>query len=249
MQPLTLLGQMIRRKFGAGPEPRDMFRPGMFLSLSAIPFLLSDEATHVASPPIDGADIKTNIGNIAYVDCDGLRLTRLYVPEIEARPGCFQVELDDQGGIAECRFFREIDTVYPATEDEWFQWVNPYWGKPVELDSYDPAYARATEVAQILPMIGHPEFQLTDGTLYGRHWSQGDYSIEPFLFTETEIGPGGTVAARRNRQAMLYSRALDLPAPAPAAEYVLVSLVEEGDAASIRIECGIDIPPGSIQAA
>jgi hypothetical protein len=249
MQPLTLLSQMIRRKFGGGPLPRDVFRPGMFLSLSAIPFLLSDDATHIGAPEIDGADIKTNILNIAHADCGDLQLTRLYVPEVEGQWGFFQIELDNQGEIAECRFFREIDLIYPQTEDEWFLWVNAYWDKELEFGPEDPNYRRACEVSQILPMIGHPQFQLTDGTLYGRHWSPGEVQIDPFVFTETEFAVGGTVASRRNCQSMLYSRALDLPSPAPQAEYVLVSLVEEGENAWIRIECGIDIPAGSILSA
>jgi hypothetical protein len=249
MQPLTLLSQMIRRKFGGGPQPREMFHPGMFLSLSAIPFLLSDDATHLAAPEIDGAEIKTNIGNVSTFDCGELLLSRLYVPEAADQPGYFQIELDARGEIAECRFFREIDVIYPATEDEWFLWVNAYWGQPVELESDDPNYPRACQVAEIMPMIGHPQFQLTDGTLFGRHWSPSDRSIDPFMFEEVERGPGGAVVARRNWQSMVYSRTLDLPPPAPAAEYVLVSLVEEGEGASIRIHCGIDIPASSIMAA
>ena len=98
-------------------------------------------------------------------------------------------------------------------------------------------------------MIGHPQFQLTDGTLYGRHWSPSDYSIDPFVFTETQYGLGRKVTAERQWQSMLYSRALDLPEPAPQAEYILVSLVEEGENASIRIHCGIDIPASSLLAA
>ncbi|MEI9982524.1 MAG: hypothetical protein WDN69_04520 [Aliidongia sp.] len=156
MQSLTLLSQMIRRKLVGDPPPRDMFKPGMFLSLSAIPFLLSDDATHIGAPEIDGADIKTNIGDVSYVDCGDLQLVRLHVPEVEGQPGFFQIELDDQGSIAECRFFREIDVVYPQTEDEWFLWVNPYYGKPDRLQPDDPSYPRAYEVAQILPMIGAP---------------------------------------------------------------------------------------------
>jgi hypothetical protein len=249
MQSLTLLSQMIRRKFGGGPKQREMFHPGMFLSLSAIPFLLSDDATHLAAPAIDGADIKTNVGNVSTFDCGDLQLNRLYVPAEVDQPGYFQIELDGKSEITECRFFREIDVIYPATEDEWFLWVNPYWGQPVELEPGDQSYARACDVAQIMPMIGHPQFQLTDGTLFGRHWSPGDRSIDPFEFEETEFGPDGAVVARRHWQSMLYSRALDLPSPAPTAEYLLVSLVEEGDGASIRIHCGIDIPASSIMAA
>ncbi len=249
MQSLTLLSQMIRRKLVGDPAPRDMFRPGMFLSLSAIPFLLSDDATHIGAPEIDAADIKTNIGNVSHVDCGDLQLTRLYVPQVNGQWGHFQIELDGQGEIAECRFFREIDIIYPATEDEWFLWVNPYYGKPIEFGPEDPRYPRAYEVSQILPMIGHPQFQLTDGTLFGRHWSPSDYSIDPFLFNETEYGIGGAVVGRRTWQSMLYSRALDLPSPAPQAEYVLASLVEEGDNAWISIQCGIDIPASSIMAA
>jgi|HubBroStandDraft_1064217.scaffolds.fasta_scaffold00164_23 hypothetical protein len=249
MQSLTLLSQMIRRKLGGGPQPRDVFRPGMFLSLSAIPFLLSDDTTHIAAPEIDAADVKLNVGNVSHFDCGDLQLARLYVPPVDDQAGFFQIELDGQGEIAECRFFREIDLIYPATEDEWFLWVNPYWGRPLEFGPGDPNYPRALEVSQMVPMIGHPQFQLTDGTLFGRHWSPSDYSIDPFLFTETELGMGGGVEARRNWQAMLYSRALDLPSPAPQAEYILAGLVEEGDNAWISINCGIDIPASSISAA
>jgi hypothetical protein len=249
MQSLTLLSQMIRRKLVGDPPPREMFKPGMFLSLSAIPFLLSDDATHVGAPDIDGADVKTNIGNVAYFDCGDLQLVRLHVAELDGRPGFFQIELGEQGEITECRFFREIDLIYPQSEDEWFLWVNPYYGRPIEFEADDPYYPRAEQIAQIVPMIGHPEFQLTDGTLFGRHWSPSDYSIEPFQFTETEFGPNRVLVGRRNWQSMLYSRSLDLPSPAPAAEYVLASLVEEGEAAAIRIHCGIDIPAGSIMAA
>ena len=249
MQSLTLLSQMIRRKLVGDPPPRDMFKPGMFLSLSAIPFLLSDDATHIAAPEIDGADVKTNIGNVSQLDCGDLELVRLHVAEANGQAGYFQIELDDQGGIAECRFFREIDVVYPQSEDEWFLWVNPYYGQPIEVPPDAPSYPRAVEVSQILPMIGHPQFQLKDGTLFGRHWSPSDYSIEPFQFTETEFGPGRVVVARRDWQSMLYSRALDLPEPAPQAEYILVSLVDEAAGASIRIHCGIDIPASSIMAA
>jgi len=47
-------------------------------------------------------------------------------------------------------------------------------------------------------------------------------------------------------QAMLYGAATGAPPPAPPTEYILVSAVEEGPQAWVRVAAGIDVNPASL---
>jgi hypothetical protein len=249
MQPISLLASMLRSKLG-GPVPaREVFRPGMFIVLSGVPFLLSDDQTHVGAPVMDGGDIKMNVGNVSHLSSDGVTLTRLHAAEVDDQPGFFQIDLDAEGKLTESRFFRRIDLVLPQSTEEWYQWVNEFYGRAPDAPVGTAQYDEQVRIARILPMIGNPQFELRDGTSFARHWMPGDAVVEPVVFYESEEGPRGVVLARRTWQSMLYSRPLDLPEPAPQAEYLLVSLVEEGDAAAIQLHAGIDIPTGSIMSA
>jgi hypothetical protein len=57
-----------------------------------------------------------------------------------------------------------------------------------------------------------------------------------------------SLAGRRTRriQAMLYAAPTGVAAPAPQAEYVLVSAIEEGGRAWVEVRAGIDVNPASL---
>lgn len=131
-----------------------------------------------------------------------------------------QIHLDDAGVPDECRYFSVVDEVDPADEEEWGFWLDSAEG-----------------------MIGWSEFQTKDGKVYPRAWSPGLTRIEPFKLQEAveRAGPERTIT----ESAMLYAAPSGAAAPADK-EYILVSAVEEGDRAWVRIAAGIDINPASL---
>jgi hypothetical protein len=135
-----------------------------------------------------------------------------------------QIHLDKNGQPDECRYYHVIDEVTPADAGEWEAWLDKDEG-----------------------MIGWSEFQTKDGTVYARHWSPGLARVEPYVLEETLATVRGT--GKAVSRAMLYSRALDAPPPAPAAEYVLVSAVERDGEAWVQIAAGIDVNPASLSLA
>jgi len=131
-----------------------------------------------------------------------------------------QIHLDDAGIPDECRYFTVIDEVDPADAEEWGFWLDPAEG-----------------------MIGWTEFQTKDGKVYPRVWSPGLARVEPFKMEETIERVGGS--RKLVESAMLYAAPSGAGAPADK-EYILVSAVEEGERAWVRIAAGIDVNPASL---
>jgi hypothetical protein len=194
------------------------FRVGMTLTCDPTPFLLGGDTLKVPPPNLVGANPQVSVQAVGRIRESADELTRLYLPDGR---GLFQIHLDASGQPDECRYFATIDEVTPADEAEWSVWLDPAEG-----------------------MIGWPEFQTKDGKLYGRVWAPGTGPVPPRAMVEMVESLQGT--QERRLQAMLYGAATGAAAPAPQAEYILVSAVEEQGRAWIEIRAGIDINPASL---
>jgi hypothetical protein len=132
-----------------------------------------------------------------------------------------QLHLGDDGRPDECRYFTRLDTVTPATPEEWGLWLDRAQG-----------------------MIGWPQFQTKDGKLYDRAWAPGTARIAPRDLAGTFIDLRGTRTLKL--QAMLYAAPTGAAPPAPALEFVMVAAVDIGEQAWVDIHAGIDINPAAI---
>ena len=167
-------------------------------------------------PPGEGGMI--SVEAVGLVNDGGVPLHRLYLPGGDA---FFMLHLARDGAPDECRYFTLLDRITPASQDEWGFWLDPAQG-----------------------MIGWPQFQTKDGKLYDRVWAPGTGRLQPRQQVETVQGATGTV--ERKMQAMLYGARTGAAPPAPAAEYVLVCAVEQGDEAWVEVYAGIDINPAAL---
>ena len=221
MQSLAALANLVRYKLSGDSYHHELFRVGMTLRLDPTPFILAGEAIK-AKLPSEAASGTISVSAVGTLATGAVRLTRLYLGE----GGEFlQLYVDPASGtVAECRFFSRLDQEVPPDEAGWGVWLNEENG-----------------------LIGWPQFQTLDGKLYDRQWSPGPGRIEPRALDEAAAMVGGT--ARRSLQAMLYAAETGLADPAPAAEYLLVAAVEEGDQAWVDLEVGIDLNPASLSLA
>ncbi|MFL5257111.1 MAG: DUF2491 family protein, partial [Rhodopila sp.] len=191
------------------------FRVGMTIPLDPSPFLLAAGLTKVTAPEGGGLISVEAIGLLS----DGrAALHRLYLP---GRQGFFQLHLGADGLPDECRWFSQIDTVAPASSDEWNFWLGAAQG-----------------------MIGWPDFQTKDRKTYSRVWAPGGGRIPPQRFQETVQDLQGT--SQRTLQAMLYGGATGAPPPAPQSEFILVSAVEAAGQAWVEVHAAIDINPAAL---
>jgi hypothetical protein len=193
------------------------FRVGMTVSIDPTPFLMAGDKLRV-KPPTASASGLASIDAVATLDSDRATLHRLYLPGGEA---FYQLHLDDQGEVDECRYFAKLDEVQPATPDEWAFWLDEREG-----------------------MIGWPEFETKDGKRHGRIWSPGESKLPPIRFQEAIRHLDGT--SHRTHDAMLYGTDTGLAAPAPATEYLMVAAVEGDAGARVELHVGIDINPASL---
>ena len=200
--------------FSAAPR----FRLGMTLTCDPTPFLLGGAALKVPPPSFTQGSPQVSVQAIGRIREGTEELTRLYLPNGQ---GYFQIHLDAQGQMDECRYFAVIDEVTPADANEWSAWLDPQQG-----------------------MIGWPEFQTKDGKTYARAWAPGDNPVPPRDMTERIETLDGTKELRL--QAMLYAAPTGAAPPAPQAEYILVSALEVADRAGVEIRAGIDINPASL---
>lgn len=193
------------------------FRVGMTLSIDPTPFLMAGDKLRV-KPPEANASGLASIDAVANLDSDRVSLHRLYLPGGEA---FYQLHLDDQGEVDECRYFSKLDEVQPATPDEWAFWLDEREG-----------------------MIGWPEFETKDGKHHPRIWSPGESKLPPIRFDEAIKHVDGT--AHRTLDAMLYGVDTGLAAPGPTTEYLMVTAVEGDAGARVELHVGIDINPASL---
>ena len=200
--------------FSAAPR----FRLGMTLTCDPTPFLLAGAALKVPAPAFTQGTPQVSVQAIGRIREGSEELTRLYLPDGQ---GYFQIHLDAQGQMDECRYFAVIDEVTPADANEWSAWLDPQQG-----------------------MIGWPEFQTKDGKTYARAWAPGGNPVAPRAMVETIETLEGSHELRL--QAMLYAAPTGAVPPAPQAEYILVSALEAGDRAGVEIRAGIDINPASL---
>mgnify|MGYP004534243099 CR=1 FL=1 len=126
---------------------------------------------------------------------------------------------------AECRYFRLIDEVTPASEEEWSAWLHADEG-----------------------MIGWSDFQTRDGKTYARVWQPAaggsGGKVPPRVAVERVEDAQGTREVRH--AAMLYAAPTGAADPAPPTEYVLVQTAEDEGRAWVEIWAGIDINPASL---
>jgi hypothetical protein len=200
---------------GITGSDRQRFRVGMTMPVDPSPFLLAS-GTKVVGPTSGGM---VSVEAVGLLRDGAIPLHRLYLPGGTA---FFQLHLGPDGSADECRYFSRIDTVTPATPQEWAFWLDPAQG-----------------------LIGWPQFQTRDGKLYDRVWAPGGSRIAPRELDETVQDVSGTT--QRKLMAMLYGAPTGVAAPAPQTEYVLVSTIEAGGQAWVEIHAGIDINPAALQ--
>ena len=134
-------------------------------------------------------------------------------------------EGDKNPAVTECRLFRSLDEVYPASNEEWDFWLSEQDGS-----------------------IGLAQFQTQDGTLYDRLWDADNPArIAPYLFQEKiYLDRYGTQIKSVSHQSMVYGR--QAVADPLVNEYILLSLEEENfNEARINILVGIDLEPRAIK--
>jgi hypothetical protein len=186
---------------------------GRMVEFEETPFILLDGAIDVPWP---GAQCTV----IAHgkMDVAGTPVHRFYLDNAGKLAGMLQV-VDKE----ECRLFRPLDEVYPASAEEWGFWLD-------DDDGY----------------IGYPQFD-AKGTLYQRIWSPGTGRIIPLTFTETlEQADGNRSFARHT--AMLYGRPVEC-AGGGRWEYLLVSAIEAGDGTAwVDLMLGLDLDPAMVKA-
>jgi hypothetical protein len=214
--PLRTIGNLLRRKASDQRYTPSLFRVGMTLTVDPAPFLLAAGVTKV-SAPADAGQV-TSVEALGTLGSGSAVLTRLYLP---GSTSFFQIHVDGAGRPDECRYFTVIDEVYPGDAEEWGFWLDEAEG-----------------------MIGWPQFQTKDGKLYSRVWAPGAAHTPPLRFEEKIDGVDRTRTL--SIQAMLYGAATGAPPPAPPTEYILVSAVEEGPQAWVRVAAGIDVNPASL---
>jgi hypothetical protein len=130
--------------------------------------------------------------------------------------------------IKEVTFFVQHDEVLPQTQDDWNFWLGTYNANgPVEGG-----------------LIGWPQFQIDKPTptVYDRSWKLGDSAIKPVEFFETIVDTADKNTYIKN-QAMEYNRKLS----EDTYEYLLVTLAQCGNEASVDIYVGVPLNAANIK--
>ncbi|BBK36530.1 hypothetical protein STAQ_16080 [Allostella sp. ATCC 35155] len=218
MGPIDVARGILSRKLDQKSYNPSFFRVGMTFPFDPTPFLMAAGTTQVTGPAGGGGNNLVSVAAVGRIEAGDVEMHRLY---LAGSDGWFQLWLGADGRPEECRWFQPIDEVHPADREEWAFWMDEREG-----------------------MVGWPEFQTKDGTIYGRHWLPGDRRVAPREWTETIQDARGTTS--RQVHAMLYSRATGAPTPAPDAEYILVSVIEGDGEAYVEIAAGIDVNPASL---
>jgi len=218
--PMGTAGRILRNTVTGERYTPSLFRVGMTLTADPTPFILAGGVTKVAAPDAGSSGL-VSVEAVGTLTVGGTTLHRLYLP---GGRSFFQLHLGADGRPDECRYFSLVDQVAPASEEEWGLWLDPAEG-----------------------MIGWPEFQTKDGTIYARHWAPGQTRVQPRVLAETLQQAGG--AAARTLHAMLYAAATGAADPAPGTEYVLVAAVEQAGQAWVEIHAGIDVNPAILSLA
>jgi hypothetical protein len=185
-----------------------------------------------------GADLKVKhpketlvVASIGMIPVGDSMLYRMY---LNASHGVYvlQVSADKNRVVEECKFYMPYDEIYP---DDWDFWLS-------KTDGY----------------IGFSVFQTQDGTSYDRVWQdagaetvieedqQGNRltRIPPVPFYEAVyLDPYGEKRETVRYESMLYGRHVNEQVD----EYLLLSMAEDSDGASIQIMVGIQLEPASVK--
>jgi len=220
MQPLSTLVNLVRYKLSGDRYQHNLFRVGMTLTLDPTVFILAGSQLKVKNPS-DKGELTTSVLTTGVLTDGNVTLNRLYLGD---GSDFLQLWVQQDGTIGECRYFSRHDQEIPEDAEDWDVWLNDQNG-----------------------LIGWPQFQTLDGKLYARQWQPGDQRVAPIMLNEMVETASGQ--SNRAHRAMLYSAATGLAAPAPQAEYILASTVEENGGGWIDIHAGIDLNPASLSIA
>lgn len=216
MASVATAAGILRHKATGEGSTPHRFRVGMAIEIDPTPFLLAQGMTKVVLPEGLESGGLTNVEAVGRFGGEG-DFARLHLDDDHM----LEVHVDSKGTPDECRYFSVIDIVTPADADEWKVWLESREG-----------------------MIGWSEFQTHDGKSYARVWEPGPQWVKPRLRRE-EIA---TVDGSRTvtQRSMLYAAPTGAAAPAPEAEFILITAVEDGATARVEIRAGIEINVASI---
>ncbi len=219
--PIATAEAMVRNKLSGTAYKPSLFRVGMAVQIDPTPFILAGDSLRLPMPP-SGITSVAAVGRVTSGQgAAAVQLVRLHLADPRFM---LQLHLDAQGQPDECRLFGLLDEVTPADPGEWSAWLDEKEG-----------------------MIGWPQFQAKDGTLYLRAWVPGDSRISPRRLVEAQETLEGTRSIES--QAMLYARPTQAPDPAPPTEYLLASAIQDQGRAWVEIRAGIDVNPATLQLA
>ena len=110
----------------------------------------------------------------------GLRIVRAYATAGETSL-LYQFNLDAKGTLLDCNVFSLLETVYPATADDWGVWLDPGG------------------------LIGGSDLNAPNGQHYLRQWGEGDYS-PPVTASEPLYADPAKPPRIIEHRMMLYAR-------------------------------------------
>ncbi|CAK0750119.1 putative DUF2491 domain-containing protein [uncultured Gammaproteobacteria bacterium] len=208
-----LIKDIVANKLGFSQKPAARGPYGLSLGrlaeIEITPFILAEGLVDVASPGPQNLVVAHGVFVVGGVICH-----RYYLAE---RKGMLQVAENQ-----ECRFFRPLDEVYPASSQEWAFWLD-------DADGY----------------IGYPVFE-AKGKSYQRVWSPGQTRTAPLVFEEALEQADGSRSSEKH-SAMLYARATGGQDEA-GWEYLLVSAIEGNDGSAwVDLSLGMDVSPEMVK--
>jgi hypothetical protein len=231
----TLLREIARKKLSwntASTRPRvdrDLplgIRIGSLLNITSVDAILAGDGLKFKVPTEDMTVIAFGI-----FDQKPFKGYRFYLSTDSDELFTLQIVLDKAGNIDDCKLFHMHDEFVP---EEWGFWLD-------ENDGY----------------IGYSLFQLKDGTYYMRDWTNaleekivvqdGENTIThipPVVTIESIIkDPYGEDCMTVKYEAMQYGRDVTDTIP----EYMLASVAEDKDGATIQIMLGLDLTTSAIK--
>ena len=210
---MSILKNMFKQKLGMVKELDILptVQPGMKLTIDPTLFIIGGESLKTPMPPAESV-----VNSLRTATTDNINWYRIYTPQ-----GFIQINLQDNGVIEECRYFTNLDSVYPGNTDEWDFWLGENTG-----------------------YIGLNSFQTKDGTLWTRlYGNESQHRILPLEIKETVLRDLEKTPKSIIYDSMVYWKSTGVKTPE--FEYLMVNHENVNDSHSIQLYTGVDINPES----